>query len=476
MHISICMSDKQHVLLLSKHLKQYEEQKGLSLTCHFYETERELFSDFTYHIYDVLFFDHTPRKPFIEKIRKKDNQIRLVYVASSPSAGDVYEDELWFCIPDLTETLFLFPLLDRLASDIKQNETAGLIIQTRGSIVHLSFPDIEYAEVMGKSVFFHLDNGEVEVVKGRLSDFEQRLLRWPDFLHVHRSYIVNLNHVCKLTSEGLVTRCGDAIPVSRKLYPQLKKDYLCRLMAPTVNQENSKCHGSGSTAAANRPFSILLIDDEPEELTRWSSILEKRGCHVLTAQDEKSALNIAEKHHLDCIVLDVKLGNACGFDLFSSICEKNSAPVVYLSVLSDMEHQTQGFLTGGIDYITKDASEELFWLKLDSRIRMSKMAQATLSSGTLFLDLKLRKAFLQNEILPLTSIEFDLLHLLMQHPDSVYTPSKLYALIWGAKQPDDGYSVQHHMSQLCRKLEQRYTNHRFIEAVWGKGYRFKKEA
>lgn len=86
------------------------------------------------------------------------------------------------------------------------------------------------------------------------------------------------------------------------------------------------------------------------------------------------------------------------------------------------------------------------------------------------MDLKGHRAFLWDQDAGLTAVEFELLSLLMQTPDTVFLPARLYELIWGVE--NDGLGVQMHLSPLQRKLLHLHPGHSFIEAVWGKGYRF----
>ena len=104
-----------------------------------------------------------------------------------------------------------------------------LTLKTSTTIIRVPYVHINYVEVIGKHVYFHLADGNVRKVAGALKDFETKLLSRPEFMRVHRSYIVNMFQVEELSSTGLRTFQGENLPVSRRSYPQLQKDYMALL-------------------------------------------------------------------------------------------------------------------------------------------------------------------------------------------------------------------------------------------------------
>lgn len=452
--------------LLLRLLNQYRQERGGEFTCRVFKSELDLLCELSPGDYDALFLGelHTG---LAEEISARDGRIRIVGITSSGAEGDKLSLGLWYCLPETMSALFLFPMLDRLLAERQESESAGMVIKTKAAVLHLPFARIEYAEVLGRTIFFHLTDGTVEEITGTFSDYEARLLQWPNFVKVHRAYIVNLRHIAKLKADSILTAYGCTVPVSERLYPQLRKDYLSSLNLP--GGEIAPAEPPSETLAG---YAILLVDNEEAERQRWSAVLAEHGCRVRTADTGDAALELAERERFDCVVLDVNMGREQGFDLCAALGERTGAPVVYLSTLMDVSYQERGFLTGGADYITKDVSPALFWMKLEKRIQTAAELRAELVAGELRLDLKGRTAYLQGQRLSLTAVEFDLLHLLAQHPGAAYSPEKLYTLIWGSRQWDDGHTVQLHISKLCRKLEAVDPRHAYIETVWGKGYRF----
>ena len=161
-----------------------------------------------------------------------------------------------------------------------------------------------------------------------------------------------------------------------------------------------------------------------------------------------------------------------GFSVCGKLRRLTHAPVIFLSCIQEPDRQVEGFAAGGADYITKDTPAELFWAKVEARIKVTKSERTGLTFGPLFMDLAGRTARINSEELFLTSIEFDILRRLSEHPEHVFTPEEIFAMIWGDRPWDGGKLVQSHLSQLRRKLEKAWSGHHFIEAVWGQGYRF----
>lgn len=93
------------------------------------------------------------------------------------------------------------------------------------------FLQLTYVEVNGKHLYFNLADGQVREVVGSMKEYEDALLTRPEFMRIHRSYIVNMLQIEELSPAGLRTFSGRELPVSRLLYPQLQKDYMKLLFA-----------------------------------------------------------------------------------------------------------------------------------------------------------------------------------------------------------------------------------------------------
>lgn len=95
-----------------------------------------------------------------------------------------------------------------------------------------------------------------------------------------------------------------------------------------------------------------------------------------------------------------------------------------------------------------------------------------ITHSPLSINLKSRSAFLNDIQLDLTNIEFDILALIAQKPDYIWSLQEIYHHVWGGDISDASQMIQAHISRLRRKMEKAYSRHYFIETVWGKGYQF----
>lgn len=350
----------------------------------------------------------------------------------------------------------------------------GFILKNREGIVKVSFEKLEYVEVINKTVSFHLADGVIREVTAALADFEERLLARPEFFKIHRSYLVNLTYVEAIDANCIVTKNGHNIPLSRLRRSQVQDAYVNFLYQTRTDavRFHTLLPALEKTQRVDGSWRILLIDDEPAERTFWADILRAHGCIVWLAGNGEDALKLAAQEQCDCVLLDVMLPGEDGFSICERLHKQTSAPVIFLSCVTEADKQVEGFAAGGIDYITKDTSAELFWTKVETRIRLAMSERTAFSYGPLYLDLTQRKVTVYGNELLLTPIEFDILWHLSERTDHVFTPEEIFQMIWSGQPWDGGQTVQMHMSRLRRKLEKAWDEHHFIETVWGQGYRF----
>ena len=108
----------------------------------------------------------------------------------------------------------------------EQKPQEGLTLKVGATLIRVPFSHLAYVEINSKHLFFNMIDGQVREVAGALKDYEHFLLARPEFMRVHRSYIVNMLQVEEFSPAGILTFSGKNLPVSRLLYPQLQKDYM----------------------------------------------------------------------------------------------------------------------------------------------------------------------------------------------------------------------------------------------------------
>lgn len=351
-------------------------------------------------------------------------------------------------------------------------DAQGLVLASQREVIRLAFAEIEYVEVINKTVLFHLIDGGIREVTAALSVFEGELLCRTEFLKTHRSYLVNLHYIQSMDASFATTRRGNNVPISRQRRNQVQNAYMKFLHQHEILKPASAMASSLQEGDRENSWRILLVDDDAADLALWSDILCQHGCLVQTAESGKEALSLAAKESFDCVLLDVMIPGEDGFSICEKIRSQRNVPVIFLSCLTQSGRQVEGFAAGGIDYITKDTPAELFWAKVETRIRLASADHTQFQDGPLLLDLTHRKVVMDGRELSFTSAEFDILWCFTERIGHVFTMEEIYEIIRGDVLWDGSQTVQMHMSRLRRKLEKAWEGHCFIETVWGQGYRF----
>lgn len=480
MRIGICGDDEREMDRLSGLMGEYRLSRGISLELKLFRSGMDFLCDMKGGEFDLVLLQAAMAgisgSQAAKELRETDRQVRIAFLSELPEFER--EGSPAGTFPYLTKPVDggeLFSLLDRVREELAVQERQGLVVKSRKGVVHVSFAGLEYVEVINKTVSFHLADGGIYEVAAALADFEEKLLERPEFFKTHRSYVVNLDCVQAIDGNGVMTKNGHRIPVSRQRRNQLQDTYV-RFMrqagAAILDPEVKRAGAFSGPERRQGPWRVLLVDDEPAQRTFWADILRRHGCVVRLAGNGRDALKMAGEEPCDCVLLDVMIPGEDGFAICEQIRGAVGAPIIFLSCVTETDKQVEGFAAGGIDYITKDTPEELFWAKVETRMKLSVSDRTCMRYGPLVLDLTEHKALIDGEELFLTSVEFDLLLRLAERADHVFAPEEIFGMVWGSQLWDGGQTVQAQMSRLRRKLEKAWPKHHFIETVWGQGYRF----
>lgn len=474
MRIAVCDDEEREISHIGKLITEYEISRGETVECHYFMNSTDFLCDLRGGEYDLILLDVL--MPGIggiqaaQEMRVLDKNVRLIFMSSSPEfAVESYSVGAYYYLLKPIDKNSFFVLLDKIAGELSMQVEKGFVLKSRDGIVGIAFTRLAYVEVMNKTVFFHMEDGTVCETTATLSEFEEKLLSRPEFLKTHRSYLVNLNYIQKIDVNCITMKDGYRVPVSRRQRSRVQDVYVHFLRQA---ETEDAAPAADRRERPDGPWRILFVDDDPADRTVWADILRDHGCMVQPADSGEEALALAEAGSYDCVLLDVMFPGEDGFSICKRFHKLVDIPIIFLSCVTESEKQVEGFAVGGIDYITKDTSPELFWSKVETRIRLAMSERTQLRYGPLLLDLAGRRAQMDEKELFLTPIEFDILCCLSERTEHVFTPEEIYGIIWGGQPWDGGQLVQMHMSRLRRKLEKAWDGHRFIEAVWGQGYRF----
>jgi DNA-binding response OmpR family regulator len=215
---------------------------------------------------------------------------------------------------------------------------------------------------------------------------------------------------------------------------------------------------------------VLVVEDDPEIAALMRDFLAAEDFRVELALDARqagSALGMSP----DCVLLDVMLPDASGFDLCRDIRARSDVPVLFLTARDGDADKIRGLGLGADDYIVKSATPAEVVARVKAVLRRSGAASKPkrLHFGRLEIDLAAREVTVAGRPVRMTAREFDLLRVLAQHPRQVFSRERLFDLIWGSY--GDRSAVSVYISRLREKIEDPGAP-RYIATVWGAGYRF----
>jgi len=225
---------------------------------------------------------------------------------------------------------------------------------------------------------------------------------------------------------------------------------------------------------------ILVVDDERLIVKGIKYSLEQDGMSVDAAYDGEEALRLIKQNSYDMIILDVMLPKLDGLGVLQQTREFTSVPIIMVTAKGEDIDKIMGLEYGADDYITKPFNIIELKARIKAIMRRSaakpdtrEQKRKVLKSRELELDANARRVFISGKEINLTAKEFDLLQLLMENPDKVYSRENLLNTVWGFNYPGDARTVDVHMRRLREKIEQDPGDPQYIHTKWGVGYYFR---
>lgn len=232
--------------------------------------------------------------------------------------------------------------------------------------------------------------------------------------------------------------------------------------------------------AMQRPTRVLIIEDQVK-IAHWlSEFLKQAHFEVLTAYDGRTGLQLATTEQPDVILLDLMLPDMDGLDICRTVRQHSDAFIIMLTARVEETDRLIGLEIGADDYVTKPFSPREVVARIRALLRRASGAlaqsstaqQRTLTCGDLQLDPNKRLCTLSGEAVNLTPTEFDILHTLMRHPGVPFTRERLINEALGYDYAGYERTIDVHIRNLRRKIEQDAQNPQYIQTVFGIGYRF----
>ncbi|MEH7402941.1 MULTISPECIES: response regulator transcription factor [Bacillaceae] len=223
---------------------------------------------------------------------------------------------------------------------------------------------------------------------------------------------------------------------------------------------------------------ILLIEDDISIAELQRDYLEINDFRVDIQHNGDEGLQHALKGNYDLIILDIMLPGKNGFEICKEIRAVKNIPILFVSAKKEDIDKIRGLGLGADDYITKPFSPSELVARVKAHLsRYERLAGNNTVSKTIFvhgisIDRSARKVFINEKEVPFTTKEFDLMVFFVMNPNQVLSKEQLYEKVWGLESAADVSTVTVHISRLREKIERDPTNPKFLETVWGAGYRF----
>jgi DNA-binding response OmpR family regulator len=223
---------------------------------------------------------------------------------------------------------------------------------------------------------------------------------------------------------------------------------------------------------------ILLIEDEVSIAELQRDYLEINDFNVEIQHTGDTGLQMALQGNYDLIILDIMLPGLNGFEICKQIRAVKNIPILLVSAKKEDIDKIRGLGLGADDYITKPFSPSELVARVKAHLaRYERLSGNQSKSNSIYvhgisIDKSARKVHINGEGIPFTTKEFDLLVFLVMHPNQVLSKEQLYENIWGLESAADVSTVTVHIRKLREKIERDPAHPKFLETVWGAGYRF----
>ena len=218
---------------------------------------------------------------------------------------------------------------------------------------------------------------------------------------------------------------------------------------------------------------ILIVDDEPDILEFLQYNLKKEGYQVVTANDGKQAIDVAEREKPDLIILDIMMPELDGVETCRLLRQKKEfkhTPIAFLTARDEDFSQITALDVGGDDYITKPIKPRVLISRINALLRRAQFEQddeEAIRVHDLVIDRHKVLVFRGEQSIELPRKEFEILWLLASKPGRVFTREEIFDKIWGSDVIVGNRTIDVHIRKLRERLGEEY-----IKTMKGIGYKF----
>jgi DNA-binding response OmpR family regulator len=223
---------------------------------------------------------------------------------------------------------------------------------------------------------------------------------------------------------------------------------------------------------------VMIVDDEKRLVSLVESYLTQEGYRVVSANDGAQALPIASHEKPDLIILDIMMPEMDGYEFMREHRKEQDTPIILLTARVDDDERVIGLELGADDYITKPFRPRELVARVRAVLRRAGKTEPqaqVLQVADITLDRETRTVTVADRSVDLTPSEFDLLAALMTSPGRVFSRLDLLDILQGIRYEGYERTIDTHIKNLRAKIEADSRSPRYIETVYGVGYRFTRE-
>ncbi len=219
---------------------------------------------------------------------------------------------------------------------------------------------------------------------------------------------------------------------------------------------------------------ILIVEDEFQIANLVKDYLIASNYSVLTENDGTNVVEIVKTNKPDLILLDIMLPGKDGISILKEIRQFSDIPVIMLTARIDEIDRLIGLDAGADDYICKPFSPREMVARVKSLLRRTKKAfhDLEIKIGDILLDTARRLLIIGESEISITPTEFNLLKVMMPHPERVFSRHELLEMAMGYDYEGYDRAIDSHIKNLRRKIEKSVPNRTIIDSVYGTGYKF----
>lgn len=219
---------------------------------------------------------------------------------------------------------------------------------------------------------------------------------------------------------------------------------------------------------------LLFVDDDTDFLESNRLYFSRKGYDVSCADCAKNAMKVLTSMRIDCIILDIDMPDATGFELCEKLRKVTGSPVIFISGYSDIKNRIQSFRCGGDDFMAKPYDIVELELRIEARIRKNEQVFFTeqITYGDLIIDTQRQIIEYKGKQGNFSALQFDIIAFMARNPDKVFSYEQLYEQVWKEPIVKSRHNLQVAIATIRQKLSQLCEGKQYIRTISRKGYFF----